>query len=371
MKKLFLLIIIILLSVYIVACTAMGTNPDGIYLDNIHKSEQFNTSLKKFQNPEATPLLTGKRSYFDVLSDFFFKGENRRPSEKLPEDASSLEALASKANNIRFIWFGHSTILLEMDKKRILIDPVFSKYASPIPGIVKRFQPPVYDVKNIHDVDVVLISHDHNDHLDYETIKKLKKRNLKFIVPLGVGAHLRYWGVDEKKITELDWWENVSIQGLIFTAAPAQHFAGRGLFNENSTLWASWVVQGKERNIYFGGDSGYSKHYKEIGDRLGPFDLTFLENGAYDLSWKFVHQLPEEGVQANIDLRGKAMVPIHWGMFDLALHSWHEPVERVTKEAEIKGVKIIAPKLGQLVSIQSEYKQETWWDSLIKAGNRK
>jgi L-ascorbate metabolism protein UlaG (beta-lactamase superfamily) len=176
---------------------------------------------------------------------------------------------------------------------------------------------------------------------------------------------LRYWGINGKNITELDWWESETVHDIVFTAAPAQHFSGRGLFNGNSTLWASWAVQGKAQNIYFSGDSGYSEHYKEVGDRLGPFDFVFLENGAYDLSWKFVHQLPEEGVQASVDLRGKVMVPIHWGMFDLALHSWYEPVQRVTREAELKGVQIVTPKLGQLVSAQNEYKPDAWWEALL------
>ncbi|MCW8826840.1 MAG: MBL fold metallo-hydrolase, partial [Gammaproteobacteria bacterium] len=291
---------------------------------------------------------------------------NRRPTQKLPEDHSSLKLLETKTDNVRFIWFGHSTILLEIDSKRIVIDPIFSNYSSPIPGIVKRFQPPVFDIDEIENIDIVLISHDHYDHLDHETIKKLKDRDIQYIVPLGVGAHLRYWGINKSRIIELDWWEETVVQNLKFTATPAQHFSGRALFNGNSTLWASWAVQGKEQNIYFGGDSGYSEHYKEIGDRLGPFDLTFLENGAYNLDWKFVHQLPEEGVQASIDLKSRAMIPIHWGMFDLAEHSWYDPIQRATKEANIKGVRIIAPKLGQLISTMHEYRQEAWWEPLIR-----
>jgi len=345
----------------------MGGNPEGVHMDRIKKSPQYNISKEQFQNPKDTPLYTGKRSWIDMFIDFLFNGEERRPKQKLPEDKSTLDKLAIKSDEVRFIWFGHSTILLEIDGKRILIDPIFSQYASPIPGIAKRFQPPVFDIDKIDNIDIVLISHDHYDHLDHKTIAQLKGQDIQYIVPLGVGTHLRYWGIDDKRIIELDWWEETLFQGLKFTAAPSQHFSGRGISNGNSTLWASWAVQGNEQNIYFGGDSGYSEHYKEIGKRLGPFDLTFLENGAYNLEWKFVHQLPEEGVQANIDLRGKAMVPIHWGMFDLAIHSWYEPILRVTKEADSKGVRIIAPKLGQLISTREEYMQKAWWAPLIQS----
>ena len=366
MKKLLWLIPLIPLLVYILAYPSIGGNPEGKHLNRIEKSPQYDASEQQFQNPTATPLYTGKRSWFEMIIDFYLNGEERRPEKKLPEDRSSLSALATKSNEVRFIWFGHSTILLEIDGKRILIDPIFSNYASPIPGIAKRFQPPLFDIDEIDNIDVVLISHDHYDHLDHKTITKLKGRDIQYIVPLGVGAHLRYWGIDDKRVIELDWWEETVIKDLRFTATPSQHFSGRGIFNGNGTLWASWAVKGNDQNVYFGGDSGYSEHYKNIGDRLGPFDLTFLENGAYNKDWKFVHQLPEEGVQASIDLKGKAMVPIHWGMFDLAMHSWYEPVQRATEEAERKGVRIIAPKLGQLVSTREEHIQEAWWEPLIQ-----
>jgi len=343
----------------------MGTDPSSQHIENFTESKQYNTNEEIFQNPTVITTMLA-RPWYEVTYDFIFNGENRRPVEKLPEDPPALSELENKSQDVRFIWFGHSTILLELNGKRILIDPVFSNYASPIPGIAERFQAPVIELEEIPDIDVVLISHDHYDHLDYETIEKLKNRGLPFIVPLGVGAHLKYWGVTSDKITELDWWEETSFAGLTFTCTPSQHFSGRGMFNRNTTLWASWAIKGTQQNIYFSGDSGYSEHFKEIGERLGPFDIAFLENGAYNKDWKFVHQLPEEGVQASLDLRSKAMIPIHWGMFDLALHTWYEPIQRVTKEAKKKGVNIIAPKLGQLVYIEEQYKQEDWWTPLIE-----
>lgn len=368
MRKLFLtvmfLIVVFLLSLYFIAYTSMSVNPSGEHLAKISTSEHYNKPNKIFQNPVPISISTGRPMY-EVMYDFILSGESLRPIEKLPEDPPNLTELEVKSIYVRFIWFGHSTILLEVEGKRILIDPVFSDYASPIPGIAKRFQEPVFNIEDIKDIDIVLISHDHYDHLDYETISKLKERKLKYIVPLGVSAHLEYWGIERENITELDWWQDTKFKGLVFTSAPAQHFSGRGLINRNTTLWASWAIKGNQHNIYFGGDSGYSEHYKEIGKRLGPFDVSFLENGAYDMDWKSVHQLPEEGVQASIDLKSKIMVPVHWGMFDLALHSWYEPIQRVSIEAEKKGVTILAPKLGQLVSTKVKYKQESWWQPLI------
>jgi len=369
MIKGFWILVLFLLSIYLLACTAMGSNPSGERLERVAKSPQYNTKEALFQNPVVIPLSTG-RPWYTVMYDFFFNGVDRKPSEKLPEDLSGLIELEKASQDARFIWFGHSTILLEIDGKRILIDPVFSTYASPIPGIAKRFQPPVFELDDLADIDIVLISHDHYDHLDHETINQLKARDLRYVVPLGVGVHLEYWGIDSGKITELDWWDKTNINGLTFTCTPAQHFSGRGMVNGNSTLWASWAVKGKQQNIYFSGDSGYSEHYKEIGDRLGPFDIAFLENGAYSLDWKFVHQLPEEGVQASLDLKSTTMVPVHWGMFDLGLHSWYEPIERVTAAAKDKGVSIVAPKLGQLVSTQQKYEQKNWWQALINRANQ-
>jgi len=350
---------------YFITRAPMGGTPSDDRLITIEKSIQYNLATAQFDNPSSTPLSTG-RPMTAIMYDFFFNGEQRRPFGKLPEAPPALSILEDKSESIRFIWFGHSTILLEIDSIRILIDPVFSDHASPLPFMVTRFQPPVFTIDKIEDIDIILISHDHYDHLDYKTISKLKHRNLQFIVPLGVGAHLEYWGIESTKIKELDWWGSISFKDLVLTCTPAQHFSGRGILNGNTTLWASWAIQGKQQNVYFSGDSGYGKHYKQIGDRLGPFDITFLENGAYSPDWKFVHQLPEEGIQAHLDLKGNTLVPIHWGMFDLALHTWHDPITRITKEANKKGVNIITPKLGQLVSTNQIYTQEDWWTSLIK-----
>ena len=367
-KKITWFVLLLITTAYMVACTSMGASTASNHANKIVSSAQYNSDSQQFQNPEEISLQTG-RPWTTIAYEYLFNGHERRPKEKLPEAPPALSELDSKSRDIRFIWFGHSTILLELDGKRILIDPVFSTYASPLAGIAKRFQPPVFNIDEIQNIDIVLISHDHYDHLDHKTISKLKKRDLHYIVPLGVGAHLEHWGIKKEKITELDWWEDTAVNDLTFTCTPSQHFSGRGLFNRNTTLWASWAIKGSDQNVFYSGDSGYSGHYKEIGERLGPFDLTFLENGAYSLDWKYVHQLPEEGVQGHIDLKGKAMVPVHWGMFDLSLHTWHEPIERVTREANKRGVKIIAPKLGQLVSEIENFVQTDWWSPIIEKEN--
>ncbi len=367
------LILLLLLagSITLIACTTIGSNPKGERQQRIEQSAQYNLDDKQFENPIATPLSTG-RSWFSITMDFIMNGEGRTPDQALPEDAPPLSSLDNKSRDIRFIWFGHSTILLELEGKRILIDPIFSDYASPVPYVIKRFQPPVFTIDQIKDIDVVIISHDHYDHLDYTTIRELRERDIHFFTPLGVGAHLEYWGINPDNVHELDWWESQSFNGLTLTATPAQHFSGRGLSNGNSTLWASWAIQGSKQSVFFSGDSGYSEHYKQIGETLGPFDLTFLENGAYSVDWKFVHQLPEEAVQAHKDLQGKAMVPVHWGMFTLALHSWHEPIERVSAEADKQDINLLSPKLGQLVStaqLQQGKPDQNWWQALVNTKN--
>ncbi|MFK7730305.1 MAG: MBL fold metallo-hydrolase [Pseudomonadales bacterium] len=324
-------------------------------------SNQWNADTVRFENSPLTPNSTAEDSSMNSMWDFFFLKNDRRPEEKLPEMPPTSRELATPGSDLRFIWFGHSTIMLDIGGKRVLFDPVFSRYASPVPFTVARFQPPAVDLEAIGDIDLVLISHNHYDHLDKPTIKQLKKRPVKFLVPLGVGAHLESWGIETSRITELDWWQSITIDGTEFTATPAQHFSGRGLFDRNKTLWASWSVNYDGERVFFSGDSGYGPHYKAIGDRLGPFDLTFLENGAYNESWALIHQFPEQAVQAHRDLQGDTMVPIHWGMFNLSTHSWYDPIQRVNKAAESEGVRLLTPKLGQFVDPGAALPAERWW----------
>jgi len=215
-------------------------------------------------------------------------------------------------------------------------------------------------IENIPNLDAVIISHDHYDHLDYGSIKKLKDRVTHFYVPLGVGAHLISWGVAEEKITEMDWWESISFSGIQLTASPSRHFSGRGITDRFSTQWSSWVIKGKKDNIYFSGDSGYDSHFKEIGDKFG-LDMAIMECGQYDAQWPLIHMMPEETVQATIDVNAKLLLPIHWGAFKLGLHSWTDPIERVTTEALLKNVTITTPIIGEVVTVGEPIPTSEWW----------
>ena len=328
---------------------------------NSQESNQWNTATDRFENSPVTPISTSENSSAGSAWDFFFLKNERIPGEKLPEMQPTDTELAAPGDALGFIWFGHSTIMLDLGGTRVLFDPIFSSNASPVPFTVTRFQPPAVDLEAVGDIDLILISHNHYDHLDRPTIKQLKSRPVKFLVPLGVGAHLESWGIDSSRITELDWWQSITIDGTKFTATPAQHFSGRGLFDRNKTLWSSWSVDHNGKRVFFSGDSGYGPHYKAIGDRLGPFDLTFLENGAYNKSWGLIHQFPEQAVQAHRDLKGNTMVPIHWGMFNLAMHSWYDPIRRVHKAAQNEGVHLLTPKLGQYVYPSAVPPMDRWW----------
>jgi L-ascorbate metabolism protein UlaG (beta-lactamase superfamily) len=236
---------------------------------------------------------------------------------------------------------------------------------SPVSFISKRFPyERAIDLESLPDIDAIVISHDHYDHLDYPTIKILKDRVGRFFTPLGVGSHLMRWGVDEISITELDWWESSKIGGIQLIATPARHFSGRGTGDRNKTQWASWVFKGQDHRIYFSGDGGYANHFKAIGEKYGPFDFAMIECGQYNEKWKAIHMMPEESVQACIDVQGRVMMPIHWGAFNLALHTWTDPVVRARAEASKKGVVMSTPLIGQRFSIHHDIPAEKWWDDV-------
>ncbi len=217
-------------------------------------------------------------------------------------------------------------------------------------------------VDNLPLLDAVILSHDHYDHLDYETITELKDRVKHFYAPLGVGAHLEEWGVPGSAITEMDWWESTSHNGLELTLTPARHFSGRG-FSRFETLWGSWVIAGRDQKVFFNGDSGYFPGFKEIGEKYGPFDITLMECGAYNEKWAEIHMMPEETVQAHLDLNGEILLPIHWGKFNLSLHPWKEPVERMTQKAKELGVRVCTPEVGDVICIGSRVPSSRWWEN--------
>ncbi|MGX9418195.1 MBL fold metallo-hydrolase [Vibrio sp. RC27] len=257
---------------------------------------------------------------------------------------------------------GHSSTLFNLHGQYWLIDPVFSERTSPVQWIgPKRFHQPPIDLENLPLIAGVIISHDHYDHLDKDTIQQIHRQVENFVVPLGVKRHLTKWGVSSDKIVELDWWQHTTMGHVEITATPAQHFSGRGVNDGNKTLWASWVIKSEDRSVFFSGDSGYFDGFKEIGERYGPFDITLIENGAYDRDWPDIHMTPEQTLQAHLDVRGQALMPVHNGTFDLALHPWYEPFERIFALAEQNNVSLVTPQIGEKLSINDMSKTSAWW----------
>ena len=301
----------------------------------------------------------------------FFTGgsqaEFREPTDALPVlTRSAADFQTAPASGLRVTWLGHSSILLEIDGARILFDPVWGQRTSPVSFAgPKRFHKPPLSMKELLtlDIDAIIISHNHYDHLDEPTIRAIKDMDTRFVMPLGVGAYFEEWGVPKERIVELDWWEAVSLGDVSITATPARHFSGRSMTfsDQDETLWASYAVVGPRRRAYFSGDTAMFPGFKEIGKRLGPFDLTMLEVGAYNPAWTDVHLGPEQAVQAHKDLRGKVFLPIHWGTFDLALHGWTEPMERSLKAAREAGVPLLAPRPGQSMDPINVPTLVRWW----------
>lgn len=348
-------------------CSAFGTRPDKTYDEKFKASSHYNQKEKIFFNrrPDLVKEMRKRAMSFAVFKEWFSKGLDRIPTKPLPEVKPSMEEFMAASSEMKVIWFGHSTFLLNMNGRIILVDPVFSGSAAPFSFMVKRFQKPVLELAELPKIDYVIISHDHYDHLDMESIQFFKDKDVTILAPLGVSSHMIGWGIDSQKIVELDWWQSHKDGEFEFVATPAQHFSGRNGIHDNTTLWASWVIKNQSHNIYFSGDSGYDTHFKEIGDKYGPFDLAFLENGQYNEKWKEVHMLPEESVQAYFDLRAKRYFPVHWGMFELAFHSWYEPIVKVNQYSKEKGVNLISPKLGEIIQINDQYLNKAWWEEII------
>jgi L-ascorbate metabolism protein UlaG (beta-lactamase superfamily) len=349
-------------------CSAFGKDPHGSHLEKIKASTHYDLSRDQFINrrPDVIEKMRENQNMFTLTLRFLFSGDqNQRPSDKLPEIKPDMEDFLKKSDGMKFIWFGHSTFLVNLEGKIILFDPVFSGSAAPFSFMIKRFQDAVLKLEELPPVDYIILSHDHYDHLDMETIEFFKNKSTKFITPLGVISHLKEWGIADNRLTELDWWESISIDELQIVCTPAQHFSGRKGTNGNKTLWGSWVLIGKTERMYFSGDSGYDDHFKSIGNKYGPFDVAFIENGQYNEQWRAVHVLPEETAQAFLDLKGKKLIPVHWGMFDLSLHSWYEPIEKLEEQANKKNIDLLTPKFGQIVKTKEENLFEKWWKNFI------
>ncbi len=317
----------------------------------------------KFVNPNNASVNMSIGNFYRMIKAYIGPNPNTTPVSNIAvEKVDSLTLTTTNFTNL--VWFGHSTFLLQLEGKNILIDPMFGEVPAPYPFLGnKRFSEELpIEIQKLPQIDAVILSHDHYDHLDYESIKKLNSKVKQFFVPLGVGAHLKKWGIDESRIQELNWWDTTTLDSIEFVCTPAQHFSGRGLTDGGSTLWGGWIIKSDSSNIFFSGDTGYSSHFKAIGKKYGPFDMALMECGQYNDLWSEIHMMPEETAQAAKDVRAEKMIPIHWGAFKLALHDWRDPIRRVTNKAEELDVTVISPKIGEMVNIhQVEPKPDKWW----------
>lgn len=340
-----------------------GKLPSGKRLERIKLSPHYKNGA--FQNLSTTPNFTDGANFLTVLNEFFFKSNPRvKPTDTIPHVQTDLQQLA--ANDNLLVWFGHSSYFMQLDGKRILVDPVFSGGASPLFFTTRSFiGTDTYPVDGFPDIDYLFITHDHWDHLDYETIMRLKHKVKQVICPLGVGAHLEYWGYEETVIVEEDWYQTVSLApGFTVHMTPARHFSGRG-FRRNQTLWTSYVLQTPSMRIFIGGDSGYDRHFAQIGEQFGEFDLAILENGQYNRYWRHIHKLPDEVIRAAQDLKAKSVLPVHSSKFPLSSHAWDEPLSRVIQANERAKLRLLTPMIGEVVHLgDSTQTFSRWWDGL-------
>ena len=328
--------------------------------DRIKHSQNFRDGV--FQNLSFTPMKPDDVTYYQMLKETFQRPADVRPPLPLPNVKTDLKTLYSEKPVI--VWFGHSSYLIHVKGFNILVDPVFSGSASPMSFMIKAFPGAnAYTPADMPEIDLMIITHNHYDHLDKKTLSLLKPHTKIIYTSLGVGKDLQSCLMRGNNITEMDWWETQEVaKDIRLTATPARHFSGRG-FKRGGSLWSSFVLQIFGYQLFLGGDSGYDTHFKAIGDKYGPFDLVILECGQYNDNWPFIHMKPEDTVQAAIDLQAKVLLPVHWAKFTLANHPWNEPAIRVTASAAQRGLAITTPRIGEPVIVGEHYPQDHWWNS--------
>ena len=360
----FLVIAILVIAVFALVVSAgerTGARPSGARLEQLQASPQWQGN--RFKN--RLPRNDG--SVIEMMKSYFFGGQAfRTPQVDAETFVIEPDHLNVAPKGVgRVTWFGHSSLLIELDARRILIDPVWSQRASPFSWAgPKRFYQPPISVEALPEIDAVIISHDHYDHLDMEAVKRLIPRAPKWICPLGVGSHLEKWGVSAQDITELDWWAHEMVGSIKVTATPSRHFSGRSVVftDQNKTLWAGWSIAGDQGRIFYSGDTALHPEFEAIGRKLGPFDLSIMEIGAYDALWPDVHLGPEQALIAHQLVQARVMMPVHWGTFDLALHGWVEPIERLLDTAKVDGVSVVVPRPGGVVWLnQLAPTVQRWW----------
>jgi L-ascorbate metabolism protein UlaG (beta-lactamase superfamily) len=355
-------LIIILLLVFIVYAflqqKIFGQNPDADKNERIKNSSNYSNGA--FQNLSLTEVTRKGASYSKMIFKFLNKPKDTAPQQLVPSVKTNLASLNDHEPVI--VWFGHSSYLIKYKGINVLVDPVFSGHASPFSFSVKAFPgSDVYKVEDMPAVDMLILTHDHFDHLDYKTVLALQPKVTHIYTSLGVASHLKHWGIAGNKITEFDWWETQKITGNIqLTATPARHFSGRQ-FGRGKTLWSSFILELNSYKIYIGGDSGYDSHFKTIGEKHGAFDIAVLECGQYGKDWPYIHMMPEEVVQAAKDLNAKLLLPVHWAKFSLSLHAWNEPADRVVKAANESNQSITTPMIGEPVSLNKPTLANKWW----------
>lgn len=343
-----------------------GGSPTEEQTESYSKTGHYKEGV--FVNELETNMDMDFSAIYETMLEFIKGGENLQPKKDLPVKKIEAQWIEQNKNQLtKLTWFGHSAFLLQLDGKKILIDPMLGESPAPHPMIgVKRYNKEIpIEIENLPFIDFVIISHDHYDHLDYESIMKLKGKVGKFYMPLGVGAHFKNWGFDENQILELDWWDETMEDNIKLVCTPSRHFSGRGLTDRSATLWSSWVILSEKKKIYFSGDGGFGPHFKEIGDKYGPFDVGLMECGQYNKNWAQIHMMPEQTVQATIDVGAQWLVPVHWGAFTLSLHDWTDPIERVSAEAKRKNVNISTPAIGETIVLEhSLFPNSVWWKGL-------
>lgn len=351
-------------AIYVLSLTQFGGKLEGDRLARARANSQYRDD--RFVNliPPAGYDLT---QVWDLLSGQFFGKEIRVPPGQIPVHAVAPDALKTTppAPSLRAFWIGHASVYVEIDGIRVLVDPIFSEYASPFDVGPRRFHPTPLRLDALPRIDAVLITHDHYDHLDMRTVQHLARHGAAFFVPLGIGAHLQAWGVPDAQVHELEWWQELVLRDVRIVSTPSRHYSGRGL-NQNATLWTSWSVIGARHRFYVSGDTGYSDHFRSIGERFGPFDLSFIKIGAYGpgAAWLDIHMSAEDAVRAHGDLRARRMFPVHWGTFNLAFHDWDEPIKRALAAARASHVELLTPRVGEMVDADQAFPFNPWWEAV-------
>jgi len=342
---------------------ALGRRAEGARLERLKASPLWTGEGFRNRHP-ILPGLRDPKTPLPTMRDFLCTSDRRVPPSPLPAVDPLAEWGKPCGSGLRVTWLGHSTLLIEIDGVRVLTDPVWGLRASPLRVAgPRRFQPVPVPLRALPPLDLVLVSHDHYDHLDYPTIRQLRRRGMPFVTSLGVGAHLESWGVPGERIVELDWWESYTLPHaeLTITATPSQHFSGRTPRSRNSTLWSSLIIRSPRHTVFFSGDTGLTTEYQAIRERFGPFDLVMLEIGAFHPAWGDMHLGPENALKAHALLGGGAFLPIHWGTFALGMHAWDQPAEALLQLAPHAGAQLVMPCLGQAVEPAHAEPVEPWW----------